>query len=57
MKDVEFIYHFAAYQDYLPDFSTFFHTNAVSTALIYEIILEKKIPVKKIIVASAQFVQ
>lgn len=57
IKDVEFIYHFAAYQDYLPDFSTFFHTNTVSTALIYEIILEKKIPVKKIIVASSQFVQ
>ena len=43
MKDAEYVYHFAAYQDYLPDFSTFFHTNAVSTALIYEIIVEKKI--------------
>lgn len=57
MKDVEYIYHFAAYQDYLPDFSNFFHTNAVSTALIYEIIVEKKLPVKKLIVASSQFVQ
>jgi len=57
LEDVDYIYHLAAYQDYLPDFSTFFHVNSVSTALIYEIIVEKKLPVKKIIVASSQFVQ
>ena len=57
LNNVEYIYHFAAYQDYLPDFSTFFHVNSVSTALIYEIIIEKKLPVKKVIVASSQFVQ
>lgn len=57
MADVEAIYHLAAYQDYLPDLSTFMHTNGVSTALIYEIILEQALPVKKVIVASSQFVQ
>src|SRR5690606_14998036 len=57
LKDVDYVYHLAAYQDYLPDFSTFFHTNAVSTALIYEIAIEKHVPLKKIIVASSQFVQ
>lgn len=57
LKDVEYIFHLAAYQDYLPDFSTFFHVNSVSTALIYEIVLEKKLQIKKIIVASSQFVQ
>tara|TARA_B100000315_G_C14529521_1_gene565465 strand:- start:326 stop:1447 length:1122 start_codon:yes stop_codon:yes gene_type:complete len=56
LKDVDYIYHFAAYQDYLPDFSTFFHVNSFGTALIYEIIVEKELPVKKIIVASSQFV-
>ena len=30
--------------------------NSVSTALIYEIIVKEKIPIKKIIVASSQFV-
>jgi dTDP-L-rhamnose 4-epimerase len=25
LKDVEYIYHFAAYQDYLTDFSNFYH--------------------------------
>jgi len=57
LRDVDYIYHLAAYQDYLPDFSTFFDVNTKSTALIYEIVVEKKLPIKKIIVASSQFVQ
>ncbi|MDO8281310.1 MAG: NAD-dependent epimerase/dehydratase family protein [Thermodesulfovibrionia bacterium] len=56
LKGVDAVYHFAAYQDYLPDFSTYFHVNSVSTALIYEIIVEKCLPVKKVIVASSQAV-
>ena len=57
MQGVDVIYHLAAYQDYLSDFSTFFHTNAVSTALIYELIVEERLPIRKVIVASSQFVQ
>ncbi|ETN93139.1 UDP-glucose 4-epimerase [Gammaproteobacteria bacterium MOLA455] len=57
MQGVDAIYHLAAYQDYLPDLSNFIHTNAVSTALIYEIIVEHKLAIKKVIVASSQFVQ
>lgn len=57
LKDAEYVYHLAAYQDYLPDFSTFFHVNSVSTALIFEIAVERKLPLKKIITASSQFVQ
>ncbi|MBI5675208.1 MAG: SDR family NAD(P)-dependent oxidoreductase [Nitrospirae bacterium] len=56
MNGVDAIYHLAAYQDYLPDFSTYFHVNSVSTALIYEIIVEKNLPVKKVIIASSQAV-
>lgn len=56
LKGVDYIYHLAAYQDQLPDFSKFIRVNALSTALIYEIILEDKLPVKKIILASSQFV-
>lgn len=56
LTDVAYIFHFAAYQDYLPDFSTFFSVNSVGTALIYEIIVEKSLPIRKIIVASSQFV-
>lgn len=56
MNGVDYIFHLAAYQDYLPDFSTFFHVNSVSTALIYEIAVAKKLKIKKIVVASSQFV-
>ena len=56
LKDIEVVFHFAAYQDYLPDFSKFFHVNSVGTALIYELIVEKSLPVKKVVVASSQAV-
>jgi len=52
----DYVFHFAAYQDYLPDFSTFFHVNSVGTALIYELAVEQNLSIKKIIVASSQFV-
>ena len=58
LNDIDAVYHFAAYQDYLTDFSTFFHVNAVSTALLYEIIVEKKMvsKIRKVIVAASQAV-
>ena len=56
IQDVDYIFHFAAYQDYLPDFSTYFHVNTVGTALLFECIVEKSVPIKKVIVASTQAV-
>ena len=58
LKGVEAVYHFAAYQDYLTDFSTFFRINTVSTALLYEIIVEEKLEskIRKVIVATSQAV-
>jgi len=56
LEDVDVVFHLAAYQDYLPDYSTFSHVNTFSTSLIYEIIDEKKFPIKKVIVASSQAV-
>ena len=56
LTGVDVVYHFAAYQDYLPDFSTYFYVNSVSTALLYEIIVERKLSVEKVIVASSQAV-
>lgn len=54
MRGCDAIYHLAAFQDYLPIFSRFFDVNVTSTALIYELILREKLPVKKVIVASSQ---
>ncbi|HXM94410.1 MAG TPA: NAD-dependent epimerase/dehydratase family protein [Candidatus Dormibacteraeota bacterium] len=56
LQNVDIVSHQAAYQDYMPDFSRFLHVNAVGTALIYELIVEQKLKVKKVIVASSQAV-
>jgi len=56
LRGVDAVFHLAAYQDYLPDFSTFAHVNAVSTALLYEVIVANRLPVRKVIVASSQAV-
>ena len=56
LRGVSYVYHIAAYQDQRPDFSKFFHTNTAGASLLYEVIAEKKLPVKKVIIASTQFV-
>jgi dTDP-L-rhamnose 4-epimerase len=56
LQGVDVISHQAAYQDYMPDFSRFFQTNAVGTALIYELIVQERLKVKKVIVGSSQAV-
>ncbi len=56
LQGVDAVIHLAAYQDYLPDFSTFFHVNAVGTALLYELIVGEKLPIKRVVVASSQSV-
>lgn len=58
LAGVDAVYHLAAYQDYLPDFSTFFSVNAVSTALLYEILAGEphRFKVAKVIVAASQAV-
>jgi dTDP-L-rhamnose 4-epimerase len=56
LDGVDAVLHLAAYQDYMPDFSTFLHVNAESTALLYELILERRLPVRKVVVAASQAV-
>src|SRR6266850_7920061 len=40
LRGVTRVFHLAAYQDYLPDFSTFIHTNTENTSLVFELIVE-----------------
>jgi dTDP-L-rhamnose 4-epimerase len=54
LVDVDAVIHLAAYQDYLTDFSKFFHVNTVGTALLYETIVECHLPIQKIVLASSQ---
>ncbi|MGD1020021.1 MAG: NAD-dependent epimerase/dehydratase family protein [Verrucomicrobiia bacterium] len=56
LRGIDVVIHLAAYQDLLPNFSQFFHVNSVGTALLYELIVAEKLPVRKVVVASSQFV-
>jgi dTDP-L-rhamnose 4-epimerase len=58
LDGIEGVLHLAAYQDYMPDFSTFIHTNTESTALMFELIVSelRRFPVERVVVASSQSV-
>ena len=56
LRGVDAVFHLAAYQDYLPDFSKFALVNDAGTALLYEVIVRERFPVKKVVVASSQAV-
>ena len=47
-RGVDIVYHLAAYQDYLTDFSKFAFVNDGGTALLYEIIVNENLPVEKV---------
>ncbi len=54
LRRVDAVYHFAAYQDYLPEFARFSEVNVVSTALLYQIIVEERLELARVVVASSQ---
>ena len=54
LRRVDAVYHFAAYQDYLPDFATFTDVNVTSTALLYELIVAERLDLARVVVASSQ---
>jgi len=56
LRGVDAVFHLAAYQDYLTDFSRFAFVNGGGTALLYEVIVNEHLPINKIIVASSQAV-
>jgi len=56
LEGVDVVSHQAAYQDYMLDFSRFLMVNAVSTALLYEVLVERRWRPQKVIIASSQAV-
>lgn len=58
LEGCEAVFHLAAYQDYMPDFSRFVHSNTESAALIFELIVAEpeRFPVERIVAASSQAV-
>lgn len=56
LRGVDVVFHFAAHQGYLTDFSTFAFVNDGGTALLYEIIVQGQLPVRKVVLGSSQAV-
>jgi len=56
LKDIDVVFHQAAYGGYMPEIAKFVSVNSFGTAQMLEIIRDEKLPVKKVIVASSQAV-
>ena len=53
LPGVSYIFHLAAYMDQHSDLGVYIDTNVKSIALLFELISQKKLPIKKIICASS----
>lgn len=56
LRGVSAVFHLAAYQGYLTDFSRFASVNDSGTALLYEVIVNEHLPIEKVILGSSQAV-
>ena len=56
MEDIDVVFHEAAYGGYMPEIAKYVYVNSFGTAQLLELIREKNLPIKKIIVASSQAV-
>jgi len=56
LRGVNAVFHLAAYQGYLTDFSKFALVNDGGTALLYEVIVNEHLPIRKVILGSSQAV-
>lgn len=56
LEDIDVVFHQAAYGGYMPDIAKYVHVNSFGTALMLEVIREKSLPIRKIVVASSQAV-
>ncbi|HYE63978.1 MAG TPA: NAD-dependent epimerase/dehydratase family protein [Pyrinomonadaceae bacterium] len=56
LRDIDVIFHQAAYGGYMPEVAKYVHVNSFGTAQMLEIIRDENLPVKKVVVASSQAV-
>src|SRR3954447_9504831 len=56
LDNTDVVFHQAAYGGYMPEITKFVHVNSLGTAQMLEVIREKNLPVKKVVVASSQAV-
>ena len=56
LSDIDIVFHQAAYGGYMPEMAKYVQVNSFGTAQMLEIIRERNLPIKKVIVASSQAV-
>jgi dTDP-L-rhamnose 4-epimerase len=56
LRDVDVVFHQAAYGGYMPEIGKYVAVNSFGTAQLLEIIRDENLPIKKVIVASSQAV-
>src|SRR6266853_3125972 len=56
LDNIDIVFHQAAYGGFMPEIVKYVHVNSLGTAQMLEVIREKNLPTKKIIVASSQAV-
>jgi dTDP-L-rhamnose 4-epimerase len=56
LDNIDIVFHQAAYGGYMPEIAKYVHVNSLGTAQMLEVIREKKLPIKKFVVASSQAV-
>ena len=56
LDQIDIVFHQAAYGGYMPEMAKFVDVNSLGTAQMLEVIREKNLPIKKILVASSQAV-
>jgi dTDP-L-rhamnose 4-epimerase len=56
LRDIDVVFHQAAYGGYMPELSKYVAVNSFGTAQLLEIIRDENLPIQKVIVASSQAV-
>ncbi len=56
LKHIDYVIHLAGWMDLVPEISKFFEINVVGTTNLYETIVKYNLPIKKVVIASSQFV-
>src|SRR3984893_460920 len=56
LDKIDIVFQQAAYCGYMPEIAKYVHVNSLGTAQMLEVIREKNLPIKKIVVASSQAV-
>jgi dTDP-L-rhamnose 4-epimerase len=56
LDNIDIVFHQAAYGGYMPEIAKYVHVNSFGTAQMLEVICEKNLRIRKIVVASSQAV-